>query len=81
MTPRGAGTDEAPKDRDGLPPDGGEETRTSDDCAHDLDAYIYPSDVGVIGTANDGEDVVFTLALPCPKRGRAGGRGPERDDH
>jgi hypothetical protein len=44
----------------------------SDECPHDLDAeYVYPSDVDVLATANDGEDVVFTLALPCPECGAA----------
>lgn len=44
----------------------------SDECTHELDAeYVYPSDVDVLGTENDGETVVFTLALPCPECGRA----------
>lgn len=44
----------------------------SDECAHDLDAeYIYPSDVDILETENDGGDVVFTLALPCPECGTA----------
>lgn len=44
----------------------------SDECAHDLDAeYIYPSDVDILETENDGDDVVFTLALPCPECGTA----------
>lgn len=44
----------------------------SDECAHDLDAeFVYPSDVDVLGTGNDGGDVVFTLALPCPECGAA----------
>jgi hypothetical protein len=32
----------------------GDDTTTSDECAHDLDAaFIYPSDVDVLETAND----------------------------
>jgi len=67
--------------RGGLPPDGGDDTAMNDDCGHDLDAnYRYPSDVNVLGTANDGDGTVFTPALPCPEcRGGPGGRSPERD--
>jgi len=44
----------------------------SDSCTHELDAeYVYPSDVDVLGAANDGESVVFTLAIPCPECGTA----------
>ena len=44
----------------------------SDECTHELDAeYIYPSDIDVLETENDGKDVVFTLALPCPECGTA----------
>lgn len=42
----------------------------SDECPQDLDAeFIYPSDVDVLEMANDGENVVFTLALSCPECG------------
>jgi hypothetical protein len=58
--------------RGGLPPDGGDDTAMNDDCGHDLDAnYRYPSDVDVLGTANDGDGTVFTPALPCPECGAA----------
>lgn len=51
----------------------------SDACTHDLDAeFIYPSDVDVLQTANDGEDVVFTLAALPGVRDGPGGGGPER---
>ena len=80
MSTRSPGTGEALKEGNGLPPVGGDDTTMSDECTHELDAeYVYPSDVDVLATANDGEGVVFTLALPCPEYGVAlgGGAGSE----